>query len=75
MFLKLLLLSSMFLALAALGFGIRMIISSRGRFPETHISRNPEMKKRGIVCAQKNDIGCNPTDGYPGCAACSTDPE
>jgi len=71
MFLKLLILSSIFLSIAAIGLGIRILIKSRGRFPETHISRNPGMKKRGIVCAQQNDIGCNPTDDFPGCATCN----
>jgi len=71
MFLKLLILSTIFLTVAAIGFGIRMLLKSQGRFPETHISRNPEMKKRGIVCARQNDIGCNPTDDFPGCATCN----
>ena len=71
MFLKLLILSIIFISIAAIGFGIRMLIKSNGRFPETHVSRNPEMRKRGITCAQQNDIGCNPTDDFPGCASCS----
>ncbi len=70
MFLKLLILSAIFLSIAIIGFGIRMLIKSQGKFPETHISRNPEMKKRGIKCAQHNDIGCNPVDDLPGCATC-----
>jgi len=71
MFLKLLILSSIFISLAIVGFAISMLIKSKGHFPETHISRNPEMRKRGITCAQKNDTGCNPTTGFPGCASCS----
>jgi hypothetical protein len=70
MFLKLLILSAIFLSIAAAGFGIRMLIKANGRFPETHVSRNPEMRKRGITCAQETDTGCNPSDGFPGCAAC-----
>ena len=70
MFLKLLILSSLFLAIAVIGFGIRMLLKSHGRFPETHISRNPEMRKRGISCAQKNDVGCNPSADYQGCSGC-----
>jgi len=71
MFLKLLILSSIFLAIAIAGFGIRMLLKSNGMFPETHISRNPQMKKRGISCAQHTDTGCNSTDGFPGCASCN----
>ncbi|HAM09318.1 MAG: hypothetical protein A2X05_01935 [Bacteroidetes bacterium GWE2_41_25] len=68
MFLKLLILSLIFIAIAALGLGIRMLIRSGGRFLYTHISHNKEMMKRGITCAQQNDVGCNSTEGYPGCA-------
>ena len=71
MFIKLLILSSIFLSLAAIGFGIRMLLKSQGRFPETHVSKNAEMRKRGITCAKSTDTGCNPTDGFPGCASCS----
>jgi hypothetical protein len=70
MFLKLLILSSIFLALAAAGLGIRMLLKSQGRFPETHVSANPEMKKRGISCAQQTDTGCHSKKGFPGCSAC-----
>jgi hypothetical protein len=68
MFIKLLILSAIFLAFAAVGLGIRMLLKSNGKFPETHISRNPEMRKRGIVCAQQNDTGCNSSEGFPGCS-------
>lgn len=71
MFLKLLILSSIFIAIAALGFGIRMLLKTHGRFPETHVSRNPEMRKRGITCAQQTDTGCHSTEGFPGCSSCS----
>jgi len=72
MFLKLLILSALFLTIAAVGMGIRMLIKTNGKFPETHISRNPEMKKRGITCAQQNDTGCHSTEDFPGCASCSS---
>jgi hypothetical protein len=70
MFIKLVILSVIFLALAGAGLGISILLKPKGKFPETHISRNPEMRKRGIKCAQHNDIGCNPTEGFPGCASC-----
>jgi hypothetical protein len=54
-----------------MGFGIRILLKSHVRFPETHIRRNPEMRKRGIPCAQMTDTGCNSTEGYPGCISCS----
>jgi hypothetical protein len=70
MFLKLLILSAIFLSIAAAGFGIRILLKSHGRFPETHISRNPEMRKRGITCAQETNIGCHSSDDFPGCDTC-----
>jgi len=70
MFLKLVILSIILLSMAALGFGIRIILKARGQFPETHISRNEEMKKKGITCAQQTDTGCHSSEGFPGCSAC-----
>jgi hypothetical protein len=70
MFLKLLILSLLLVAVAAAGFGITILLKKGGKFPDTHISHNKEMRKRGIRCAQHNDVGCNPTDDYPGCASC-----
>jgi len=71
MFLKLLILSAIFLSIAAAGLGIRILLKSHGRFPETHVSKNAEMRKRGITCAQQIDTGCNSTEGFPGCSSCS----
>jgi hypothetical protein len=71
MFLQLLILSAIILAIAVAGFGIRMLLQTNGKFPETHVSRSPEMRKRGITCAQQTDIGCNSTEGYPGCSSCN----
>ena len=68
MFLKLLILSLVIIVLAAIGLGIRILVVSGGKFPDTHISHNKEMRKRGITCAQRNDIGCHSTDGFPGCS-------
>jgi hypothetical protein len=72
MFIKLLILSLLLLSVAAVGFGIRMLLTARGRFPETHVSKNPEMRKRGITCAQETDTGCHPMDGYAGCSSCKS---
>ncbi len=71
MFLKLLIISAVFLIIAFAGLGIRILLKPKGRFPETHITRNKEMRKRGITCAQNSDIGCTPSEDFPGCATCS----
>jgi hypothetical protein len=72
MFLKLLIISSLFLIISLAGLGLRILLKKHGSFPETHISRNKEMQKRGLTCAQKTDIGCNPSDDFSGCDTCST---
>ncbi len=70
MFIKLLIISAVLIALAMIGLGISMLIKRGGRFPDTHISHNKEMRKRGITCAQQSDTGCRPIDGVSGCAGC-----
>lgn len=72
MFIKLLLLSFAFVVIALLGLAVKILFSRTGRFPETHISRNKEMAKRGIRCAQSIDVGCHSTDGFPGCSSCGS---
>jgi len=39
------------LALAVLMLGVKIWFVRGGRFPNTHIHDNAEMKKRGITCA------------------------
>jgi hypothetical protein len=70
MFIKLLIISVIFLIASFILLGIRILVKSNGRFPETHVSRNTEMQKRGITCAQDTDIGCAPSEVYSGCSAC-----
>jgi hypothetical protein len=70
MLLKLLLISAVLLALALAGMAITILVKPKGRFPDTHIGHNREMRKRGITCAQHTDTGCNPVDGA-GCSGCS----
>lgn len=71
MFVKLLILTILLLVIAAIGFGITMLIKPKGKFPELHISNNEAMTKRGITCASRTDVGCHSTEGFPGCSACS----
>jgi len=70
MFLKLLLISVIFLLIAFAGLGIRILLKPKGRFPEIHVGRNKEMQKRGITCARDTDIGCIPSDDYEECLTC-----
>lgn len=71
MFPKLMIISSIILLTAFAGLGIKVLFRVRGRFPETHVGKNSEMRKRGITCARNTDVGCHSTDGFPGCPACA----
>jgi hypothetical protein len=72
MFIKLLFITILLIILAVIGLAVSIIFSKKGRFPETHVDRNKEMRKRGITCAKKVDIGCHSTDDFPGCVSCSS---
>ena len=50
--LQVIIIASVLLAIALVGLAIGVIF--KGKFPETHVGHNPEMKKLGITCA-KND--------------------
>jgi len=68
MFLKLLFISLILILISLAGLGIRILIKRNGRFPDTHVGSNAEMRKRGITCAKQTDIGCNPGNGTGACA-------
>jgi hypothetical protein len=72
MFPELVIITSLLLLIAFAGLGIRILLKPDSRFPETHISTNKEMQKRGITCAQKTGIGCALTDGVEGCEICGS---
>jgi hypothetical protein len=52
------------LVLAVAGLSLRILLQRKGSFPETHIGRNKEMRKRGITCAQNEKH-------LPGCSRCT----
>jgi hypothetical protein len=72
MFINLLIISAILIGLSMAGLGVRMLLQTSGRFPETHVGHNKEMRKLGIGCAKTIDVGCNPTDDFPGCSSCRT---
>lgn len=41
---------------SGLFLGIRMLIQKNGKFPETEIGHNKEMRKRGIICAKSEEV-------------------
>jgi len=70
MFIKLLIISVLLLIVSFIFIGIRIILKNNGRFPETHVSRNREMQRRGITCALDTDVGCRPSEDLSSCSAC-----
>jgi hypothetical protein len=70
MFVKLIILSLALVGVAIAFLGIRILLKSNGRFPDTHVGHNREMQKRGIKCAQETDTGCVPSDITGGCMTC-----
>ena len=40
---------------AVMLLGVKIFFVKGGRFPNTHIHDNPEMRKRGITCAKDKE--------------------
>lgn len=57
--LKILVLALILITFAFIGLAITIIIKKNGTFPNTHIHDNQALKKEGITCATKEDIGCS----------------
>ncbi len=51
-----LLLTLAIVGLAVLLLGVKVFFVKGGRFPNTHIHDNPEMRKRGIKCARDKEF-------------------
>jgi hypothetical protein len=70
MLVKLLIMSALLVGFALLAMAVSILVKPGGRFPDTHVGHNKEMRKRGITCAQNTDTGCNPVDSA-GCCGCA----
>ncbi|MBQ4367155.1 MAG: hypothetical protein II786_03635 [Muribaculaceae bacterium] len=51
-----LLLTIALIALAVGLLGVKIFFVKGGRFPNTHIHGNPEMRRRGITCARDSEF-------------------
>ncbi len=51
-----LLFTVLLLLAAVLLLGVRIFFTRGGRFPNTHIHGNAEMRRRGITCARDPDF-------------------
>jgi len=56
MFLQLLIPSLILVGLAFIGLAFNILFRKKGKFPETGVGHNPEMKKRGLSCARSDEI-------------------
>lgn len=52
---KVILLAVALISVAFFGLAIQIVLKKNGKFPDTHVGHNREMKKRGIVCAKTFD--------------------
>jgi len=90
MLVKLIILSIGLVALAILGLGFSIFFRKNGKFPETGVGHNPEMRKLGLNCARAeelkrfklqkdiNSAKSQPADALMnsgGCAGCSCTPD
>ncbi len=50
-----LLIACLLVAIAILLLGVKVFFTKKGKFPNTHVGGNPEMKKRGITCVRHQD--------------------
>lgn len=56
-------------AIAMAGLAIGVLI--KGKFPDTHVGHNSDMKKLGITCAKNDSALCQGRSKSDGCRGCS----
>ena len=61
--------TAIFVALAFVGLAIGIII--KGKFPDTHVGHNAEMKKMGVTCAKDDSTLCQGRPDSNTCQGCS----
>jgi len=77
---EILLAAVILVGLCVFGLCFNIIFRKDGKFPETEIENNKEMRKRGIKCAKEEEMrlwGPRKKDGTPecdegGCGSCSS---
>ncbi len=72
---KIFLATLILVAFCFVGLGFNIIFRKNGKFPETEISRNKNMKKLGIKCAKEEEMkmwGDKKRAADCGDSACST---
>jgi len=76
---KLFLISLVIVGLCVFGMCFNIIFRKNGEFPETEVSKNKEMRKRGIRCAKEDEMKLwgrtqkkHPACNDSSCSECNT---
>ena len=56
MFLTVLIASLVIVGIAVLGLGLNIFFRKNGKFPDSEVGTNPNMKKMGLTCAKQDEI-------------------
>jgi len=65
--LKIIIISSILLGMAFLGLAFRILFVRNGRFPQTSIGKNKQMRELGITCVKHDEMNCFKNGGEGGC--------
>jgi len=69
--LKVIIISFILLGIAFLGLAFRTLFVSGGRFPQTSIGKNKQMRELGITCVKHDELNCYKNGGGGGGCGCS----
>ena len=67
--LQVFLIVAVLVAIAVVGLSIGVLI--KGKFPDTHVGHNADMKKLGITCAKNEGNLCQGRSKSADCQGCS----
>jgi len=56
------------IAIAFVCFAVGVMV--KGKFPDTHVGHNAEMKKLGVTCAKHDDAFCQGRSKLESCQGC-----
>jgi hypothetical protein len=68
--LKVLIISFILLGMAFLGLAHRVLFVREGRFPQTSIGKNKQMRELGITCVKHDELKCHKNGGGIGGCGC-----
>jgi hypothetical protein len=69
--LKIMIISSILLGIAFLGLAFRILFVREGRFPQTSIGKNKQMRELGITCVKHDELKCHKKGSYGSGCGCA----